>query len=416
MDESIWAELYEKAVTPFLHPVLVGFNVNLDRIIPVSHELLESEEFRRGELKELRSHLVHSMEHCTAEEWFVPDPGQYARYTGYFSKTGTLSMGGQAGIAALHLAELGNPNVICTAPVMGAKTREILINGGVQVMGNPSHEGGGPDTIHLVFEYKPGLVPVAEGVLARDNRFIASPRKTGENTILPEKSLSDTLSRISKCTRAFLSGYQYLQEEEDFIQAAHQIQALKEKNPDLRVHIECVSVTDERVIAGIMHYILPAADSAGMNESELSLMLEDTKEPHRIPKKQDLRTPAGLLRSMLKLAEQKGLVRIHLHTFGYYLLVIRKDCCVPADSRAALLYAAKVVAEAAGGTGTSISTTGLEAVKRIAEEFGPAQSPGIFREGNYYLVVVPTLIAKNISKTVGLGDILSSTALVADSF
>jgi ADP-dependent phosphofructokinase/glucokinase len=416
MDEGTWAELYEKTGTPFLHPVFIGFNVNLDRIIPVSRELLESADFRQGELKELRSHMVHSMEHCTAEEWFVPDPVHYARYTRYFSKTGSLAMGGQAGIAALHLAKLGNPNVICTAPDMGATTRELLKKGGVQVIEIPSREGAGPDTAHLVFEYKPGLVPLAEGVLARDNRFIASPRKTGKNTLMPEKSLSETLPRISTCTRAFLSGYQYLQEEGEFIRAAHQIRLLKENNPNLRVHIECVSVTDERVLAGIVHHILPATDSAGMNENELSLMLEDSKEPHRDSGKPDMRTSTGLLRGMLTLAEQTGLVRIHLHTFGYYLLVIKKDRCVPADSRTTLLYAARVVAEAAGGTGTSVSMSGQEAVDQIADVFGPEQSPGIFRQGDYYLIIVPTLIAKNISKTSGLGDILSSTALVADLF
>jgi ADP-dependent phosphofructokinase/glucokinase len=416
MDEGTWAALYEKTGTPLLHPVFVGFNVNLDRIINVSRELLESAEFRQGELKELRLHMVHSMVHCTAEEWFVPDPVQYVRFTGYFSKTGSLALGGQAGIAALHLAKLGNPNVICIAPEMGQKTQRMLKNGGVQVIEIPSREGAGPDTVHLVFEYKPGLVPLAEGVMARDNRFIASPRKTGKNTIMPEKSLSDTLPRVSTCTRAFLSGYQYLQEECEFIQAADQIRLLKENNPDLRVHIECVSVTDERVLAGIVHHILPSADSAGMNENELSLMVDGTKEPNRDTGKPDKTTPASLLRGMLKLAEQTGLARIHLHTFGYYLLVIRKDRCVPTDSQAALLYAARVVAEAAGGTATSVSTSGQEAVNQVADVFGPEQSPGIFLQGDYYLIIVPTLIAKNISKTAGLGDILSSTALVADLF
>lgn len=121
MDENAWAELYGRTGTPPLHPVLVGFNVNLDRIIPVSRELLEAPEFLRGNLSGLRVHLIHSMERCTAEEWFVPDHAQYDRYINYFGKTGSLAMGGQAGIAALHLASLDISDVICTAPAMGRK-------------------------------------------------------------------------------------------------------------------------------------------------------------------------------------------------------------------------------------------------------------------------------------------------------
>ncbi|NMB80163.1 MAG: hypothetical protein GYA23_13825, partial [Methanomicrobiales archaeon] len=41
---------------------------------------------------------------------------------------------------------------------------------------------------------------------------------------------------------------------------------------------------------------------------------------------------------------------------------------------------------------------------------------GIFTAGNYNLVAVPTLIARDITRTVGLGDILSSTAFVYDPF
>jgi ADP-dependent phosphofructokinase/glucokinase len=416
MDDKIWVELYKMAGNPPLNPVFVGFNLNLDRIIYVSRKLLESPEFMSAEFMELRLHLIHSMERCTAGEWFVPDLVQYARYTDFFKKTGSLTMGGQAGIAVLHLARLGIPNVICIAPFMGQETRDLLEKGGVKVPGDVSCNGTCQDVIHLVFEYKPGLVPLADGALARDNRFIASPEKTGENILLTEGTLAAILPCISSCTRAFLSGYQYLRKEGEFIRAAHQVLEFKKNNPDLRVHIECVSVTDEHVIAGIVHHILPAADSAGMNEHELSLMLEYACETSRNNRNAGHGTPASMAQGILVLAKKTGLARVHLHTFGYYLLVIRKDRTVPEDSRTALLYASEVVAAAAGGTGSCISAIGKEAVRQIQEVFGPERSPGIFQIENYWLIVIPTHIAENISKTSGLGDILSSTAFVADIF
>jgi ADP-dependent phosphofructokinase/glucokinase len=416
MDSEIWTELYNRAGTPELHNVLTGFNVNLDRIIQVSHELLESPALVDGELRELRSRLIHSMELCTAEEWFVSDRARYTGYLDYFSEAGPLTVGGQAGIAAVHLASLHIPVVICTAPSLGGKTREILTKSGVQVLGDSAPGQAALDSIHLVFEYKPGLVPLAGGALTRDNRFIASPGKSSGNTLLSEKSLADVLCGISSCTRAFLSGYQYLQGEGEFYHAARQIRAIKANNPAMKVHIECVSVTEARVIAGIVHHILPSADSAGMNEHELSLMLNDIRGVSGAGGTMDTRTAPGLVHGMVALAKETGLARVHLHTFGFYLLVIKKDCGSPEKSRAALLYAAQVVATAAGGTGTRISPAGLAAVGQIRQVFGKEQAHGIFLHEGYYLIIIPTLIAENISKTSGLGDILSSTAFVADPF
>ena len=404
MDEEYWAEEYRRVNVPLLNPTLVGFNVNLDRIIPVTSDLLDVPGFGSGDILELRSRLIHSMEHCSAEEWFVSDRGRYDRFTEFFSGTGSLAMGGQAGIAALHLKKLGVPEVTCLAPAIGTEAEEILTRYGVRVPGRKQSDAAKPDTIHLVFEYRPGIVPPAVGALPRNNRFIASPRKTAINTLMDEASLRLLLPELSSCTRAFLSGYQYLRDDAEFDRAAGQIRALKSTNKTMRIHIECVSVTDPATLRGLMHHILPAADSAGMNEHELA----------QIPGIGRSTSPAGMVQCLLNLARETGLSRIHLHTFGYYLLVIRKDRALPAISQAALLYAAQVVAKAAGGTSTSISAQGITAVREIAGSFAPGPLSGIFSAGDYLVLAVPTLIAQDINRTVGLGDILSSTAFVAD--
>jgi ADP-dependent phosphofructokinase/glucokinase len=404
MDETFWAGMYERAAKPALQPVLVGFNVNIDRIIQVSRELLDSEEFCREGFAELKRHLIHSMERCTAEEWFVIDPEDYSRFTDFFSGTGNLAIGGQAGIAALHLASLGVPEVSCVSPALSRSAAEILREQGVRVPGYFPGTGSQQDDIHLIFEYRPGLVPLAGGTVPRNNRFIASPKKTALNTILPERSLLFILPKLSTCTRAFLSGYQYLQDEQEFIQAASQIRTIRKCNPHMRVHIESVSVTDPRVLAGLLHHILPAADSAGMNEHELALILD----------RGVLSSPASLVQGVLDLAQTTGLARIHLHTFGYYLLVRHKDQAMGVRSQTSLLYAARVVAESAGGTGTCISPRGIEAIREIENVLGQGPEPGIFTQGDYQIIAVPTQIADGVTKTAGLGDILSSTAFIAD--
>jgi ADP-dependent phosphofructokinase/glucokinase len=404
MDEAYWTGQYGQVKTPHLNPAVVGFNVNIDRIIAVSRTLLDSPGFRSAGLADLRSRLMQSMEHCTAEEWFVADPARYARFMDFFSGTGSHVMGGQAGIAALHLARLGAPEVFCLAPSIGPEALQILEKNGVQVPGHHPGAVAGSDTIHLIFEYQPGLVPLAAGAVPRNNRFIVSPEKTAENTLFTDRSLATVLPQISGCNRAFLSGYQYLHDESEFRKAADQIRAIRSCNPQMRVHIECVSVTDKTVLTGLVNHILPAADSAGMNEHELSLLLGRTEKD----------SPAGLVQGMLDLAERTGISRIHLHTYGFYLLVIGKEHAVPEASLASLLYAARVVAAAAGDSGTTISQRGIDAVRQIDGAYGAGPVPGIFSAGHYRVLAVPTLIAADITRTTGLGDILSSTAFVAD--
>ena len=82
----------------------------------------------------------------------------------------------------------------------------------------------------------------------------------------------------------------------------------------------------------------------------------------------------------------------------------------------ALLFASLAAAHAAKGTCTDISPVGICALEQIDDAFGPQLSPGIFLIDSYTIIIIPTIIAQNITKSSGLGDILSSTAFIADQF
>ena len=161
MDVQVWRKLYEKIQSPELSNAVVGFNVNLDRIIPVSHELLESSFFQHQDFAVLRNRLLHSMQYCTAEEWFVPDTQPYRRFTSAFSSWGSLVIGGQAGIAALNLARLGVPRVLFAAPSHGPESANMLTKAGVTVLEFAVGSTSATEKIHLVFEYSPGHVSPA---------------------------------------------------------------------------------------------------------------------------------------------------------------------------------------------------------------------------------------------------------------
>jgi len=416
MNAEIWESLYQSIRKTPMDPVLTGFNANLDRIIPVTTDLIRMLERRVPGREILRDRLLSSMRYSTADEWFVTDSQLYHDIAEFFSAAGTLAIGGQAGIAAVHLRRLGIPSVVCAVPGAGPHTCDMLQDAGVIPLTFELGAGDRFDTTHLIFEYPPNLVPVAEQVVPRSNRFIVSPVHDPSTVIIPE-ALQDTfLKQIASCRRAFLSGYQYLRKEQEFITAARQIQMIRSANPLMLTHVECVSVADQSVLAMMLRHIIPNTDSIGLNEYELDLLMHALRGTAPKSAGSPPLSPVTCMREAIALADATGVRRIHLHTFGYYILILNSGTAQPELSRNALLLAAHVTADAAGGDRQILSPNGLLAYDAVREAIGPDQTTGIFEVGDWVVILVPTYISQNINKTTGLGDMLSSTAFVADQF
>jgi len=402
---------------PRMDPVLAGFNANIDRIIQVTPALLRSfEQHEVPGFDAILPRLKQSMRYSAADEVFIREPLVYQKLSEFFSCWGSLTLGGQAGIAAMNLKKLGIPSVTCAVPGAGLQTCSLLQDAGVVPLAFESGATDRSDKTHLIFEYSPGLVPPAEGVVLRNNRFIVSPIHDASTVIIPDASMNLFLEQIGSCRRAFLSGYQYLRTEREFVTASSQIRLIRSVHPLMRTHVECVSNADPGVIAMMLRHILPAADSIGLNERELGLFMHilrkgDQTSPSLVPS-----SPSTTVRDAIALADATGVSRVHLHTFGYYIVTLKSKTAQPELSRNALLLAAKVTADTAGSGKQVLSREGLLAYAEIREVFGPDETPGIFEENNRIVVVVPTYISHNVQKTTGLGDILSSTTFVADRF
>jgi ADP-dependent phosphofructokinase/glucokinase len=414
---GIWADLYQSLQKQQPGPVITGFNANIDRVIPVTSDLLRSfEQHTVPGAGLFLDRLEHSMRYCSADEVFVSDHSVYKKLAEFFSTSGTLAMGGQAGIAAIQMRRLGIASVTCAISGAGPHTRDILQHAGIIPLIFESGVGDHPDIVHLIFEYTPGLVPVADGVVPRSNRFIVSPIHDSSTVIIPDACEKSFLERIAPCERAFLSGYQYLRTEQEFITAARQIRMIRGVNPRMRTHVECISGAKKPVPAMMLRHIIPNTDSIGLNEQELGLFMHALRGTNPASVAILPPSPVEYMREALALVDATGVTRLHFHTFGYYFLIIKPGIAQPELSRNALLFAALQASEAAGGDEQILSREGLLAYAALREVFGPDETPGIFKVGDRGVVFVPTYIAQNIQKTTGLGDILSSTAFVTDPF
>lgn len=417
MNAGIWEKLYQSLQKPQLDPVITGFNANIDRVIPVTPDLLRSfEQLAVQGFDAIFDRLKQSMRYCSADEVFISEPSVYRKLSESFSLSGTLSVGGQAGIAAVHLRRLGIPSVTCAVPGAGPKTCALLQNAGAIPLTFESGAGDRLDITHLIFEYSPDMVPLADRVVPRSNRFIVSPVHDSSTVIIPDASVNTFLEQISACRRAFLSGYQYLRTKQEFVTAGRQIRMIRSVHPLMRTHVECVSGADRHVMEMMLRHIIPNTDSIGLNERELGLFMHVLRAPDPASAAVLPSSPVACVRDAIALADATGVPRIHLHTFGYYILILKSETSKPELSRNALLLAARVTADTAGPGQQILSREGLLAYAALREVFGPDEKPGIFWVDDWVVVLVPTCISKNIQKTTGLGDILSSTAFVADRF
>jgi ADP-dependent phosphofructokinase/glucokinase len=417
MKTGVWEDLYQSLQKPQLDPVITGFNANIDRVISMTPELLIFlEQHGVKGFDTILPRLKQSMRYCSADEIFIREPSEFYALSEPFSLFGTLSVGGQAGITAVHLRRMGVPSVTCAAPGAGPIICGLLQDAGVNTLTFESGADNRSDIIHLIFEYPPNLVPLADRVVPRNNRFIVSPLHDTSTVIIPEASVPSFLDEIITCRRAFLSGYQYLQTEQECMAAARQIRMIRSVHPLMRTHVECVSGAGQKTMLMMFRYIFPNTDSIGLNEQELGSYMHLLRTPHAAPSALLPYSPVACVRDAIALAKATGVSRIHVHAFGYYVLVLKSGTPDPEVSRNALLLAAQVTADTAQGGDQVLSREGLRAYAAVQEGFGPDKTTGIFEHDDYLIVIVPTRISQNIQKTTGLGDILSSTAFVADRF
>lgn len=410
--EETWRGLYEHAGARLPDCVFVGFNASIDRIIRVEELSPDAFSFPGGD--QLKARLERSIERRAAEEWFVDDPLFYQRAVRAFAGTGHTAIGGQAGIAAVHLAGMGVPDVRCYVPGICRECAAMLESSGVVPLDGSDPPPCDERHTHLVFEY--GGWEDRPDAATRANRFIASPMAHPGKPLFEAHALDRLPSLLSSCRRGFLSGYQYLGTTEEFREARAQLEAMRRAVPGFRSHVECVTIDHEEILAMLTRWVLPAADSVGCNEQELGLILASLGEEPLISREGRRPDPAALVEGARRVHRRLGVRRLHLHTYGISVLVHASPLRDPAGSRGALMAAARAACDRAGGDVVAL-LDGIDGILREAARFlPPAVMPGVYEEKNVVVMIVPALLSVPVRKTAGLGDTISSTAFACDPF
>ena len=357
-------------------------------------------------LQDLGRGIRESISLGEANEWELENEKVYDEILGLgYDET---RMGGQAGIVTNILARLG-VKVRVLLPLLAEEQAKHFMNRNVEApiilydklfMKRPreAFDERAEARINCIFEFEKGFMNAP-----RPNRFILSYRPREHKPIIHERLVLRSKQIFDDVRRAFISGYQLLDSNNDFRKAKSQLELIKHFAPQTKFHLEFTNVEHAKKRKQIMG-LAKGFHSLGCNDVELELMSGKDQ----------------VFEGMKKLVKKTGAERVHVHTLHNHFCLVRNDYEAPAGKVRDSVMMGAVVGSAKAGLGvvrgrkdlriakTKVSGEGKKYLKTIESE------DGVLEMENYTLIIVPNLLARKTRSTVGLGDSISSTAFVSE--
>jgi ADP-dependent phosphofructokinase/glucokinase len=417
--------------TPFssVH-AFCAFNSNVDYVTRLTGERLsllgpEADPISRppGEvssLAEIRQCVEWSTR--TGEAVYVGvKPAAFKELADALGEPDEKLLGGQAGIMANNLVELGA--AVTAYPVLLSEEQAALFDErvyGLRKWGKrlvkrsiQSVAKGNKTKINWILEFSEGF-----NGAPRANRVILSSH-LHEEMLFPRKWPLKELERFGETIDvAFVAGLQSLKTSygphsfSNSLQTlCRQLAALRKNNDSLLLHLEYVPFKNKSLELLALKKVFRHANSLGINEIEVQLLCSRLGFPEL-----DASKPQDVVRSALRVFEAFELTRLHVHSLGYHVFVLEAGVHDPEKSFEAAQFASRVASKKAGGKPKNPPKKSFDLVEEAASVLTPSQakqvlSQGFARVNGHWLVIVPTAFVKKPKRTVGLGDVVSSTTL-----
>lgn len=363
---------------------------------------------------------------------------------------GTLRLGGTSANMARSLVPLGIPVTVYANPL----TKELAnLFGDFENLSVIARKDGafarvhpkeaaqeqGVFAIHWIFEYGTDFVIELDGLHIRPhraNRCIPSWNPRNNQFKMDPEFADGFLDLIDSYGFLLFSGFHILSEKypdgstcrEAIAPLADYLVEIRKRAPGMKIHLELASIASPIVRRAVLDLIVPQVHSIGLNETELPLMLELFGPGIVSEFLGDSPTAAHYARAVAFLMQRTGLQRLHFHNLGYYLCLETQPFHTLQDTRDGLLFAAIMAAARArnglfsspqdihAGLDTPIGDIGLEQLKILSNVLN---QPSILEEGigrieGLPLAAIPTKLVKNPLFTVGLGDTISTGAILTE--
>ena len=428
--------------------VFVGFNANIDSVVYIDNSfekiLLENgitkipNNYTPPEKIETKKEFLEVLLYSVTMSKEMELITSNTKLTSWIEDTFNINenrIGGQAGIMSKFLDSIGC-RVVFSTPKLSDKManlmpKDILVptkDGLVRL----NKKAKSKDTkANYIFEYKSGL-SILNKKTAHSDRFILATRPKGIEPRFHEPTTANFLSFFNQIDRAIISGFHAIKAEnkQEFEKSHIQIEKIKKANPDLKLHVEDAYITDSRVSEELLDIIVTHIHSLGLNEVELENTLKYMhKTKLSTAMKKNNYSLLDCYVGATSLYKKMKLERLHMHTYNYCLVILSKTYDTsPEKMRDGLLFSILCAsAKASYGEVSSIedikkvknnlNTDGINEIKKIHKELGLCDGfleTGICDMGDHFLIAVPTKISNKLKSTVGLGDVVSSSAFVYD--
>lgn len=343
--------------------ILCEYNVNIDSVYKVSgaevSELLET--FEKAEILEKIENppgkilsesdfvagLAYCMKNGCGAEWLVFEQSIFEFLKNRYFEKSLVRMGGNAGIMANALSQLGASRVIPNVAVP-SKTQlslfsekaiyfpapmQIKENSGTEPSKNKDIVSGSQEPIHFVFDFSVGDTFSLYGTevrVPRENRFIATCDHLNLRLFVNPAFERYALQHVCEIDGVLISGFHLLLESYPdgssyktvLEKSLSQLRRWKVANDKLRIHLELGHFASKEIANSVFLDFAAISDSIGMNEDELSMF----HHLHGIPAEGLLRMEAEAVgNAACKLASRYGLKKLFIHTREFALTVFKSD-------------------------------------------------------------------------------------------
>ncbi len=448
--------------------ILCAYNANIDAIYKVDgqkmseiaegykEEIAEKMKDPPGHISSIPDFfagLFICMRHGTGAEWLIRDKEVFNWLRTNFLKASFMRMGGNMGIMANVLSELGAsrvvPNVANPSDLQMSffSERAIYIPDGGEAVSSrdqeilAKHIGDEGELIHFVFDFKQGdsFVFSGNGIsVPRENRFIASYDPLNLELHIDEQFRNYALEHINEMDGALISGYHLLREEypdgssykEKLNRSIKQLSEWKKRNKHLHIHAELGHFESEEMANDVFNSLVPVVDNIGLNEDELATLARMNELDAAGILEMDSR---AIIETAVSLCKASGQKRLQVHTHEFVLSVssdTRSEAeqvleslhfgvdCAATFACYGKLYSREELLQIASSI--SESKTGKKQMQKIIDYIPPGEYDitrrySVFRKyRGYSICAVPTRICDDPVATVGLGDTISSAIFLRE--
>ena len=354
--------------------VLCGYNVNIDSVYRVSgieiSELLKNFESTEilGKIEDppgkilsesdFVAGLVYCMKNGCGAEWLVLEATVFEFLKNRYFEKSLVRMGGNAGIMANALSQLGASRVIPNVAVPSKiqlslfSGRSIYFPGTVTERKGNSETGSGKtdseeidseenmyavsssqDPIHFVFDFSKGdtfSLYGTEIIVPRENRFIATCDHLNLRLYVNPAFEKYAIEHACEIDGALISGFHLLLENYSdgssyktiIERILCQLEGWKVENDKLRIHLELGHFASKEIASSVFLEFVSILDSIGMNEDELATL----RHFHGVPGEEILLMEAEAVgNAAYRLASRYGLKRIVIHTREFVLTAFKPN-------------------------------------------------------------------------------------------